>query len=284
MAVTLQQWHAKLALSFLRRGSRKTVLSERRHEGPLLVQKALYPEGPDVCHVAILHPPSGIAGGDVLSIDINVDAGAHALLTAPGAARWYKANGQKSRQDVRISLAAGARLDWLPPENIFFERTHAILSTDVELVSGACAIGWEICQLGSIMNPNHWDEGYAMLSTRLSLDGRPIWLETGELEADGIVRHSRNGLAGFPVMAALWAFGPPLTADQAESLAQVMPWNDAIRAGATHLAQKNGQSLCLVRVIGQHVEDVKQLLVAVWALLRPQILKMEAASLRLWAT
>ena len=32
-----------------------------------------------VCHVAILHPPGGVVGGDHAWIDANLDPGAHAL-------------------------------------------------------------------------------------------------------------------------------------------------------------------------------------------------------------
>ncbi len=281
---TLDQWHAKLALTFARQGLDKTVLAKRKHEGPLLVQKTLYPEGPGICHVTILHPPSGIAGGDVLEIDIDVQDGAHAVLGTPGATRWYKANGRHAAQHVRIHLAADACLDWLPQENIFFEQSQASMSTCLHLQTGACAIGWEITQLGSIGKATHWDEGCVQLNTELTLDGEALWLEAGELYADSPLRHSGNGLSGFPVLATLWAFGPMLGTEQVDDLAADLPWTQNLRAGLTHMPQPNEQGLSLVRVLGLHVQDVKRLLIALWMRMRPLVLNTQGAHLRLWNT
>jgi urease accessory protein len=284
MIAPLNEWHAKLVLSFSRQGLQKTVLSERRHEGPLLVQKALYPEGPDVCHVTVLHPPSGIAGGDTLSINVNVQPGAHALLNNPGATRWYKANGRHSAQHTHLHLAAGARLDWLPQENILFEQANASASTHLHLQTGACTIGWEITQLGSINKASHWDDGRMVLSTELTLDGQSVWLDVGELTADSALRNSANGLAGFPVLATLWAFGPSLNTEQTDQLASYLPWNDNIRSGLTHIPQNNDQGLSLIRILGTHTQDVKRLLIELWMLMRPLILDKKGSYLRLWNT
>src|SRR5690606_37666990 len=81
MSNTFEPWNAQLTLAFTAQGSGRTVLARNRHEGPLLVQKALYPEGPAICHATILHPPSGIAGGDHLSMDIGLAHGSHAELS-----------------------------------------------------------------------------------------------------------------------------------------------------------------------------------------------------------
>lgn len=284
MFALADEWHAKLELSFERQGTNKTVLAKRKHQGPLLVQKALYPEGSEVCHVAILHPPSGIAGGDILQININVRQNAHALLTTPGATRWYKANGRHAAQTVVIDLAADSRIDWLPQENIFFEQANAQLHTQFNMRSGASAIGWEITQLGSIKKDNHWDEGTVLLNTQLMLDQHPLWIDAGELCADSPMRNSANGLDGFPVLATLWAFGPSLTASQTEALAEILPWDNTVRAGLTYMPQENEQGLCLIRVVGHHVEDVKRLLIKLWMLMRPLIQKTEGAYLRIWNT
>ena len=83
-------WHAELALDFERRAA-KTVLAARRHAGPLVVQKPLYPEGDGVCHAIVVHPPAGVAGGDELELGVRAARSAHALLPTPGAGRWCRA-------------------------------------------------------------------------------------------------------------------------------------------------------------------------------------------------
>ena len=56
-------WKARLELGFSLENS-KSVLCSKRFDGPLAVQKPFYPEGEDVCHAIIIHPPAGIAGAD----------------------------------------------------------------------------------------------------------------------------------------------------------------------------------------------------------------------------
>jgi urease accessory protein len=56
-----------LDVSFVHREDR-TLLAAKSHRGPLQIQKALYPEGPGICHVTVLHPPGGVAGGDALTV------------------------------------------------------------------------------------------------------------------------------------------------------------------------------------------------------------------------
>lgn len=84
-------WLAKLELGFAYKNT-KTVVRHRHHQGPLLIQKPFYPEGP-VCHAILLHPPAGVVAGDHLHLQIQVDSKAHALITTPGANKLYRSEG-----------------------------------------------------------------------------------------------------------------------------------------------------------------------------------------------
>src|SRR3954471_15132918 len=97
-------WRASLTLGFTNDGG-TTRLTERSHSGPLRVQKPLYPEGAEVCHAIVVHPPGGVVGGDQLSISAAIGENARAFITTPGAAKWYKANERVSRQSIVLDIA-----------------------------------------------------------------------------------------------------------------------------------------------------------------------------------
>ena len=116
-------WQARLALEYTRQGGR-TALSGREHSGPLLVQKALYPEGDAVCHSIIVHPPGGIAGGDALKLEVRLREDTAALLTTPGAGKWYRSMGPKASLAQRFDVGRGAVLEWLPQPAIVFDAAR----------------------------------------------------------------------------------------------------------------------------------------------------------------
>src|SRR5438045_6863059 len=116
---TMTGCQACLSLSYVRDGNR-TLLAERRHTGPLVVQKSLYPEGDAVCQNVIVHPPGGIVGGDALEVSADAGPGAHAQLLTPGAAKCYRSGGALAHQRISLRAAQGATVEWLPQETIVF--------------------------------------------------------------------------------------------------------------------------------------------------------------------
>ena len=84
------RWQAELALGFAAT-KRGVVLQHCRHQGPLYVQKPFYPEGRQLPHVYLLHPPGGLVSGDKLQINVAMARDTQALISTPGAGRVYRA-------------------------------------------------------------------------------------------------------------------------------------------------------------------------------------------------
>jgi len=274
------EWQANLALRFAHREGR-TVLVERRQRGPLTVQKALYPEGPDICHAVIIHPPGGIAGGDKLSVRIEVERNSCAVITTPAATKWYKAAGRLSRQEIFIRLGESSALDWLPQENLFFSAACAQLIFKLEVAPTASAIGWDMAMLGRQAAGEKWIAGSIHSSTEvLRPDGTPLWVEQASLEGIDPLLESPQGMAGYKALGTLWAIGHGCASGLSTELNSHLPFEPALRAGATALP--NG--VLLLRCLAAEIEPLRQLMIDCWMRLRPLILGFASHRLRLWAT
>ncbi|ARP86041.1 urease accessory protein UreD [Bordetella genomosp. 9] len=275
-------WLATLRLGLASRAGR-TVLVERRHSGPLTVQKPLYPEpDPGICHLTLLHPPGGLASGDTLSVALSLAKGAHAVVTTPGATKWYKASpAWPSRQTLTLRVGDGARLDWLPLENIYFDHSQARQHTDIHLGRGATALGWDAALLGRQAAGEAWAAGQISGDVRLlSEDGRLLWAERQRLRAGSGLRQAPQGLAGLAAYGTLWAAGAACTAALAEALAPALPFDEGLRAGATSPVP----GVLIVRAAAAHIEPLRNLFAALWLRLRPLVHGVPGRPLRLWAT
>ena len=269
-------WRAELALDYERRGAR-TVLAARRHDGPLVVQKSLYPEGDAVCHTLVVHPPGGIAGGDDLQVNARLNVNAHALLTTPGAGKWYRSKGTWARQSIHFELCDGACLEWLPEENIIFNGALAELRTAVRLTGAASFIGWEICCLGRTGSGEVFATGSFRGRWVIERDNRPLWLENGRLTGGQAALQSPVMLAGQSVYGTFLAASDQLASDRLKVCREVRP---SMGDGAVTLLP----GLFIGRYLGVSSEAAKKYFINLWHILRPAVARRTAWNPRIWRT
>jgi urease accessory protein len=256
-------------------------MHRRGHQGPLVVQRPFFPEGPEVCHAYLLHPPGGIVPGDALALDVAVETGAHALITSPAATKVYRSDGRTSRQAQILRASTGSTVEWLPQETILFEGARVQLSTRVELTGSAAFIGWDILCLG---RPACEERFGASSSCRqrfeLWREGRPLVLERTRYDSD--LQDAAWGLRGASVTGTLLAVGPALNDEAKSALLQDLR---ALPGRPGELRSVSDVSGVLVlRYLGDGAEQARILFEKAWHILRPGIVGRPACPPRIWST
>jgi len=270
-------WRAHLELQFKRRDD-TTVLSRNWHKGPLQVQKALYPEGREVCHVVVLHPPGGVAAGDELDVRTECAAGSRAVLTTPGATKWYRSERAWARQRMHFSLAGDAILEWLPRENILFDRSNVEMDLEVELSYGATYFGWDIMSFGRSASGERWTDGALRSHSRIRLDGRLLWSETANLDAAEGFGQSVVGLRGCTVCGNFMVAGHEVSD---ELLRRCRETGAAVGNGEVGITRMPG--LLIARYLGHSTQGAFAWFSGLWGVLRGGLLARPACPPRIWA-
>ncbi len=273
-------WNATLALDYTRQAD-KTV-AHFRHSGPLRILQSLYPEGDAICHNVIVHPPGGLVGGDTLDLAFTAGPAAHGLVTTPGATRFYRSTGEPALQRTRLSLDAGARMEWLPLESICYSGCLAENRLTLTLAPGAELMGWDVTALGLPAA----NQPFALGSFCQHIEVPGVWLERARINAsDTLLLNSPLGLAGHRCMASLFfVAGSKLERhrrqDALDVARQVIETHAlCASAGAT---SPNAQ-VVVVRVLAPLVEPAMLLLRQVWQAWRAHFWQQPAATPRIWS-
>ncbi|MCF6187673.1 MAG: urease accessory protein UreD [Desulfobulbaceae bacterium] len=271
---TADGWTARLELEYAVRRER-TVLVRNRHQGPLVVQRSLYPEG-EVCHTCILHPPGGVVGGDRLDISILAGEGTSALLTTPGATKFYRSGGRTAMQNQHLIVDENATLEWFPQDTIFFPGAEAVLNTRIDLAPTARFMGWETLCLGLPVNKKKMSSGSLLTRLALYRDSRPLLLDrlrvAGEKSLDRCA-----GLRGFPVTATFIATGGK--EEMLASLHKLTSREKEALYGVTLV-----DDVLVARYLGHSTFAAHELFTKIWAVLRPKISGRSSCRPRIWST
>ncbi|HEY1078268.1 MAG TPA: urease accessory protein UreD [Fontimonas sp.] len=271
-------WQARIHMQVDEQEGRSR-LRDCEHFGPLRVQKVLYPQGEHAAQLLLLHPPGGIAGGDHLDIQLSVESNAHALLTTPGAGKWYKSGGAIARQDVVLNVAAGGALEWLPQETIVFDDAMAEQTLTLNCSGDARSCGWDIVVLGRQARRERFANGRWSQRIEIHRDGKLLWMERSRIQGDDELLQSVVGWNQRHVSGLMWAIGftPDETLiDDCRDLAK----DSDVVLGVTML---DGGPM-LIRALGTSAEQVRGVLTRIWTLLRPALVGLPALPPRIWST
>jgi urease accessory protein len=136
----------------------------------------------DSLEAMIVNTAGGIAGGDCHRLNITAGEGARLTVTTAAAEKVYRSLGPNAEIDVRLVVAAGARLAWLPQETILFDRARLSRRVDVDLAEGAALLIAEAVVFGRSAMGEAVNEGFLSDRWRLRRNGQLIFAETMRLD------------------------------------------------------------------------------------------------------
>jgi urease accessory protein len=273
-------WLAELDLNYHLEAGR--TVARHRHNGPLRILQSLYPEGDAICHNVLVHPPGGLVGGDTLDIAVNALAGSHGLVTTPGATRFYRSDGALALQRTRITLARGARLEWLPLEALCYSGCQAENHITIRPEPGSELIGWDVTALGL----PHANQPFVQGQLQQHIEVPGVWLERAKLAAhDTRLLDSPVGMAGQRCVATLFLVtGTPLSRERREHALESA--RECLRhhalAPTAGVTSPNAQ-VVVVRVLAPVVEPAMDLLRTLRTTWRQHLWALDGASPRIWS-
>lgn len=262
-------WQASLALQFCHTPE-KTVLHSARHVGPLTVQRPFYPEE-ETCHLYLLHPPGGIVGGDELNISVQLDPNSHALITMPGASKFYRSSGPLARLNQHFFIEENATLEWLPQDTIFFPGANAALQSVFHLHHSSRLLAWELFCLGRPVINETFSHGTIESRLEVWLDDEPLLIERQHLAKGDLTT-----VANHPWIGTLLCY--PASDALLEGVREKLVTLDNF-AGATLT-----DGLLSVRFLSHDNLICQRAMREIWQCLRPHVIAKTPHPPRIWQT
>lgn len=204
----------------------------------------------------LINTAGGVAGGDRFTLDIAAGQGTRVVVTTAAAEKIYRTLGPDSTIDVKLDVAAGASLAWLPQETILFDRARLSRSIEIDLAADARLFLAEAIVFGRSGMGEAVEEGALSDRWRIRRGGRLIYAESVRLDGAIAQRLARTAVAkgGIAIATVLIAPGDDAVVEAVRALDDVAgevgasTWNGI---AAVRLCASDGAALRhdLVRVM-----------------------------------
>jgi urease accessory protein len=213
---------------------------------------------PGMVEAITINISGGIAGGDSLVTEIELGAKAAASVTSQAAERVYRAlDSCAARLSTRITLGAGAELDYLPQETILFDGFALERSLEIELAEDANFLGVESLVFGRQAMGERINFG--RLNDRISIRRNKILVlrDVTRLEGDIAAKLGRKAVAACNIGMASMIYAGPDIARRLPAIRAALD-GQPVEAGASAF-----EGIILVRLLAPSAAALRAGVVAV---------------------
>lgn len=208
----------------------------------------------------LINTAGGLTGGDRMAWSADLAANGRMVLTTQACERVYRSIGGAATVQTRLSVGAGAHLDWLPQETILFAASRLDRRIEIDLADGASLTAVEAILLGRDAMGETALDAQLRDNWRIRRNGRLIHAEATRLDGTLAERNGLSLLAGRRAFATLLHVAPSAEhcAARLARLRDVLPADGRIAASA------NGERL-VIRALAQTGLALRRLIVPILA-------------------
>ena len=150
----------------------------------------------------IINTAGGMAGGDRFALEIAAGPGAQVVVTTAAAEKVYRALDPAATVDVRLSVADGAAVAWLPQETILFDRAKLRRSVEIDLADDARLLLAEAIVFGRSGMGETVEDCELFDRWRLRRGGRLVHAEALRLDGTVAAKLARPAIANGGIAVA----------------------------------------------------------------------------------
>jgi urease accessory protein len=228
----------------------------------------------------LVNPSGGLVGGDHLSVEAQLHAGTHVLMTSPSANRVYRSLSEPVLQEIRLSVGADARLEWVPEITIPFAGSRFRQSIYVDLEPGATVVLWDAMASGRVARHERW--AFASLENEICISTS---LGTSVVERFCVVpdqlSESISLVVSWDYVASLFIIGDAVEAEiwkrLNEMLATILEERPGLVLGAVSTPAVPG---LVVKLVARSAPDLTAVQEAMWTAVRKELWGLPAPNLR----
>ena len=268
-----------LSYEFEREGPR-TVLTRSSCTSPWHYFPPSYLDDSGCAYTWLVNPSGGLVAGDHVSVEAQLHAGTHVLMTSPSANRVYRSLSEPARQDIRLLVGPGARLEWVPEVTIPFAGSRFRQSIHIDLAPDATVALWDAMASGRVARHERW--AFASLENEICISGS-LGKSVAERYrlAPGLLPESVGLVGSWDYVASLFVIGDAVGADVwkrlDEALATILEERPGLVLGAVSTPALSG---LVVKLVARSAPDLTVVQEAMWAAIRKELWDLPAPNLR----
>jgi urease accessory protein len=255
----------------------RTVLGRSSCSSPWHHFPPSYLDASGCAYIWLVNPSGGLAGGDHVTVDARLQDDTHVLITSPSANRVYRTVSEPAVQDIRLSVGAGARLEWLPELAIPFAGSRFHQSIHVDLAPGATLVLWDAMASGRIARGERWAFAEYANEIQIHCDSGGAAVERFQLTPETV----GTVAAQWDYVASLFVVGDGISSDRAkrlhERLFEICDRQPGALLGGVSEPAAPG---IVVKVVARSAHTLAGFLDAAWTGVRHCLWDMPAPALR----